>query len=401
MHPQSDPKVLLNAVSPLERGSHVSSETLEFHKRLPGYAPTPVFSVPGLAERLGIGTVLVDDESERLGLPAFKMLGASWASYRSIIERTGIDPTGWSTIEELAALVRPHLPLTLATATDGNHGRAVARFARLVGLDARIWVPVGTVDARIAAIESEGATVSVTDGTYDDAVAEVASVQDDRTLVVSDTSWPGYEIVPQWVIDGYSTMMSEVEEQTSAGGLPDPTVIVAPLGVGALGAAIASHYADHEPRPVIIGAEPTNAACVMAAFEAGEVVTIPGPHDTIMVGLSCGTASPIAFPTIKAALSATVSMDDEWAEESMRLLATEGIVAGETGAAAFATLLALVDRRPDLREELNLGPNDVALVIVTEGATDPVNYRAIVGVDPDAVRRQGWGRKSEVGTLDS
>jgi len=377
MHPQSDPKVLLNAVSPLERGSHVSSETLEFHKRLPGYAPTPVFSVPGLAERLGIGTVLIDDESERLGLPAFKMLGASWASYRSIIECTGIDPTGWSTIEELAALVRPYLPLTLATATDGNHGRAVARFARLVGLDARIWVPVGTVDARIEAIESEGATVSVTDGTYDDAVAEAASVQDDRTLVVSDTSWPGYEIVPQWVI------------------------IVAPLGVGALGAAIASHYADHEPRPVIIGAEPTNAACVMAAFEAGEVVTIPGPHDTIMVGLSCGTASPIAFPTIKAALSATVSIDDEWAEESMRLLAAEGIVAGETGAAAFATLLALVDRRPDLRAGLNLGPNDVALVIVTEGATDPVNYRAIVGVDPDAVRRQGWSRKSEVGTLDS
>jgi diaminopropionate ammonia-lyase len=355
--------------------------------KLPGYMPTPVFSVPALAARLGIGTVLINDESERLGLPAFKMLGASWASYRSIVERTGIDGTSWSTVEELATLVEPYQPLTLATATDGNHGRAVARFARLLGLDARIWVPAGTVSARIEAIESEGATVSVTEGTYDDAVAEAASTANETTLVVSDTSWPGYEVVPQWVIDGYATMMSEVEDQTADQGLPDPTVIVAPMGVGALGAAIASHFADHEPRPVIIGAEPTNAACVMAALEADEIVTIPGPHDTMMVGLSCGTASPIAFPTIKSGLNATVSFDDEWAEESMRLLAKEGIVAGETGAAAFATLLTIVDRRPELRDTLNLGPDDVALVIVTEGATDPMNYKRIVGVEPEEVVR--------------
>jgi diaminopropionate ammonia-lyase len=125
----------------------------------------------------------------------------------------------------------------------------------------------------------------------------------------------------------------------------------------------------------------------MAALEADEIVTIPGPHDTMMVGLSCGTASPIAFPTIKSGLNATVSFDDEWAEESMRLLAKEGIVAGETGAAAFATLLTIVDRRPELRDTLNLGPDDVALVIVTEGATDPMNYKRIVGVEPEEVVR--------------
>ncbi len=385
MTPTSDPKVLLNQISELPPKSFVSQNALHFHQRLPGYMPTPITSVEALARRLGIAAVLVNDESERLGLPAFKMLGASWASYRSIIEHTGIDPDGWSTIEALATLIEPHLPLTLATATDGNHGRAVARFARMVGLSARIWVPAGTVDARIKAIESEGATVTEVDGTYDDAVAAAADAADGSTLVVSDTSWPGYEVVPQWVIEGYSTMLSEVEEQTAEEGLPEPTVIVAPMGVGALGAAIISHYASRQPRPVIIGAEPTNAACVMAALSAGEVVTIPGPHTTIMAGLSCGTASPIAFPTIEAGLSATLSFDDEWAEEAMRLLASEGIVAGETGAAAFASLLALVDRRPDLRDELNLGPEDVALIIVTEGATDPVNYRAVVGVEPERI----------------
>lgn len=378
MPPTSDPKVLLNEISHLPPARGSSRGVLEFHKRLPGYAQTPLRSVPELADRIGIGTVLIKDESERLGLPAFKMLGASWASYRSILAHTGIDPEAWSTLEELVALIDPHLPLTLATATDGNHGRAVARIAGMLGLSARIWVPSGTADARITAIESEGATVTVVDGTYDDAVSTASLVADGSTLVVSDTSWPGYETVPQWVIDGYTTMLSEIDEQTASQGLPDPTTIVAPMGVGALGAAIVRHYAGCDPRPVIVGAEPTNAACVMAAFEADEVVTIPGPHDTIMVGMSCGTASSVALPTIRAGLRATVSFDDEWAEEAMRILAHEGIVAGETGAATFATLLALVDRRPDLRETLNLTADDVALVIVTEGATDPANYQTIV-----------------------
>ncbi|MFV2000550.1 MAG: pyridoxal-phosphate dependent enzyme, partial [Acidimicrobiia bacterium] len=117
-----------------------------------------------------------------------------------------------------------------------------------------------------------------------------------------------------------------------------------------------------------------------------EIVTIPGPHNTMMAGLSCGTASPIAMPAIKAGLTATVSFDDEWAEEAMRLLAAEGIVAGETGAASLATLLTIVDKRPDLRQELNLGPDDVALLIVTEGATDPANYVKVVGMNASEVR---------------
>ncbi len=382
MLPTSEPRVLLNEIS--EPGSIRAAEhdAIEFHRRLPGYDPTPLLSVPGLAERLGIGAVLVNDESERLGLPAFKMLGASWASYRSILEHTGIDADGWVVFDDLVSLVEPHLPLTLATATDGNHGRAVARFAKMLGMAARIWVPEGTVDARINAIESEGATVTVVGGTYDDAVATAAGAADERTLVISDTSWPGYEVVPQWVIDGYSTMMSEVDEQLQEYAFPSPTVIAAPMGVGALGAAIVAHFAEKTPRPVVIGGEPTNAACVMAALEAGEIVTIPGPHITTLAGLNCGTASPIAFPAIKAGLTATVSFDDEWAEEAMRLLAANDIVAGETGASALATLLVLADKRPDLRETLNLGPDDVALVIVTEGATDPENYEAVVGESP-------------------
>src|SRR5215211_277719 len=68
---------------------------LRFHRRLPGYEETPLVDAPGLADALGVGKVLVKDESSRLGLPAFKVLGASWAVYRALEERLGEDFGDW------------------------------------------------------------------------------------------------------------------------------------------------------------------------------------------------------------------------------------------------------------------------------------------------------------------
>jgi diaminopropionate ammonia-lyase len=231
---------------------------LAFHRRLPGYEPTPLRDVPSLAAELGLSQLWVKDESSRLGLPAFKMLGASWATYRLLLTRLaalGIDEPAWSTIDELRASLAPLGPLSLAAATDGNHGRAVARMARLVGYGARIFVPVGTAAARIEGIESEGATVTVVDGTYDDAVRVSAAESADDVLIVSDTSWEGYTEVPRWVIDGYSTIFAEADAQLQ-GVVPD--VVVAQMGVGALTAAVADHYAATS---VVVAVEPVSAAC--------------------------------------------------------------------------------------------------------------------------------------------
>ena len=58
-----------------------------FHERLPGYAETPLVDLPSLAADLGVSRLMVKDESSRFGLPAFKMLGASWASYLALQAR--------------------------------------------------------------------------------------------------------------------------------------------------------------------------------------------------------------------------------------------------------------------------------------------------------------------------
>lgn len=352
-----------------------SRAPLGFHRRLPGYEPTPLRSLLALADELGLAGVLVKDESSRLGLPAFKMLGASWATYRALAGRLGGEVEPWSTVDELRDRLAPLLPLTLATATDGNHGRAVARMARLVGCAARIWVPEHTAAARIEAIESEGAEVSVVAGGYDDAVREAAATAGERTVVVSDTSWEGYHDVPAWVIEGYATIFWEIEDQLAAGGLTPPDVVLIPVGVGALAAAAAAHHRrpDAPDGTLLVAVEPTDAACVLASVEAGGIVTLPGRQESIMAGLNCGTPSPVAWPAVSRGFDWFVAVDDDQAREAMRTLARHGVVAGETGAASLAGLV-------QARDVLDAG--STALVVVTEGATDPAAYREIVGVDP-------------------
>ena len=341
-----------------------------FHRRLPGYSATPLVAVPSLATASGVANLWVKDESTRLGLPAFKILGASWAIYRMLVDRLGHEPE-WRALDDLRAAFTPLGPLRLVAATDGNHGRAVAHMAALLGYESTILVPRGTAIERIAAIEGEGASVTTVDGTYDDAVAASAALADAHTLVVSDTSWPGYTTVPNWVIEGYGTIFAEVDEQL---GSAVPVVVVVQMGVGALAAAVADHFAETS---AIVVVEPDSAACGLAAASAGHPVDVPGPHDSIMAGLNCGQVSLIAWPRIANTVDVFVTVDDRAAEQAMRALATVGIVAGETGAAGLAGLDALLAADPVARG-VDLRGADV-LLVCTEGATDPIAYKRIVG----------------------
>ena len=341
---------------------------LAFHRRLPGYAPTPLVDAPRLADELGLGALAVKDESERLGLPAFKILGASWATYRLLVSRLGHEPQ-WHDLDGLRTALAPLGELTLVAATDGNHGRAVAHVARLLGFRSHIFVPAGTAPARIEGIEEEGAGVTVVDGTYEDAVAASAALASDTVLVVSDTSWAGYTDVPRTVIEGYDTIFAETDEQLDA----PPEIVVVPMGVGALATATVAHYGSSASVAVV---EPLNAACGLRSAEAGKPVTVPGPHTSIMAGLNCGEVSIVAWPRLYAGVDVFIAIDDSAAERGMRDLAGIGIVSGETGAASLAGLRALVDAGPvDPRGKR-------ALVICTEGATDPSAYERIVGHAP-------------------
>jgi diaminopropionate ammonia-lyase len=358
-----------------------SDAALEFHRALDGYEPTPLRDLPGLAAELGLAAACLKDESNRLGLPSFKVLGASWAVYRALLARLGAAaeeiPT-FAALRDAAAAMRP---LSLAAATDGNHGRAVAHMAALLGLGAAIYVPENTVRARIEAIESEGATVTVVEGGYDDAIARSAQDASARCLVISDTSWEGYEEVPAWVIEGYATVSSEIEEQLAGQAAPD--IVAVPIGVGALAAAVVRHYRSApgpaDARPRILGVEPTSAACVLESVAAGEIITLDHPQDSIMAGLNCATPSLVAWPVVSRGIDAYVAVPDARVPEAMRLLAADGVVAGETGAGGLAGMLALAQepQMDEARRALGLDASSRVLLLCTEGATHPEAYERL------------------------
>ncbi|MGH2805398.1 MAG: pyridoxal-phosphate dependent enzyme, partial [Thermoleophilaceae bacterium] len=298
---------------------------LDFHRRLPGYEPTPLVDAAPLARELGIGHVWLKDETERLGLPSFKVMGASWGVIRALSEHVGEDLSALPTVEHIARRLRSHGPLTLAAATDGNHGRALARLGSMLGLAARIFVPAAMAPARRRAIAGEGADLVIVEGGYDDAVARAAGAAGRRCLVISDTSWPGYEDTPRHVIDGYSTILWEVGDELERRGEPPPDLVLAQLGVGAFAAAVARHLKGNDGHCRVVGVEPLAADCVRASLAVGRIVTV-ATSETVMSGLHCGTASLVAWPYVEAGLDAILAIDDAIAVDGVRRLARLGVL---------------------------------------------------------------------------
>jgi diaminopropionate ammonia-lyase len=329
---------------------------------MPGYAPTPLIPVPDLAQHWGVGSVWVKDESNRLGLPAFKVLGASWAVNRAVSAAAGRSPA--HSLDELQALTAERRP-ALVTATDGNHGRALARMAGILGLPARIYVPGGLHPSTVEAIRSESATVIDTGVIYDEAVNRAAAETGDGELLIQDTAWEGYEEVPSWIIDGYSTLFAEIDEQ-----LPQPADVVAvPTGVGSLLQSALQHYraAGRPHRPKVLAVEPATAACVTASLAAGTPVSVDTSAPTSMAGLNCGTVSSTAWPAIRASLDAGVGVTDAETAQALGFLHDQGIPVGPCGAASLAGLEAAW-LSPEGPRALGLGPDATVVLLSTEGA---------------------------------
>jgi diaminopropionate ammonia-lyase len=370
---------------PADAGSVDELRPRTFHRTMPGYEVTPLIPMDDLADRLGLRGIWVKDESWRLELPSFKILGGSWAVHRLVLERAG-RAAGVVGFDELRDIATSLGPTTLVTATDGNHGRGVARAARLLGFEAVVYVPEGTVQPRIDAIRSEGARVVVHPGNYDAAVARAArDGQDNGWELVADVAVGDDVDVPTWVMDGYDTIFDEADEQLPA----PPTSVFVQAGVGALTGAAVRHYlrraAAGAPLPSFATVEPVTAACLMASASAGHLLTIDAGQESIMAGLNCGTPSSVAWPSILATVGVYLAVPDERAREAMRVLADVGIVSGESGAAGLAGLLE-AGGRPDVRAELGLDADARVLVLNTEGDTDPEAYSRIVGRTPEEVR---------------
>ncbi len=367
----------------------ITNEARAFHAQLPGYEMTPLKRLSNLATRLGLGSIWVKDESARMRLNAFKALGGSFAIYRFICQQMGRDRMTFA--ELMSNEVRAVLgDVTFTSATDGNHGKGLAWAARKLGFPCVIYVHKNTSQARIDAIAAYDAEVRVVDGNYDDAVRQCE--QDARAngwQVISDTSWPGYEDVPMWVMQGYTTLLGETQEQLAAQGIVKPTHIFLQAGVGAFAAAMIAFYEKlfGADGPITVVVEPRAAACLYHSMEIGdgEPYSVTGELDTIMAGLACGEPSPLAWQILWDCADFVVTAPDYVAAKGMRMYGVplKGdpyVISGESGAVTLGTLAFIMqyEGAAALREQLQLDENSRVLLINTEGNTDPDYFRNVV-----------------------
>lgn len=368
----------------------------KFFKQYPGYRPTPLHALPGLAAEAGISNIYVKDESTRLGLNSFKPLGGFYAIARVIAEKLGIDylQAGYNYLssEEAGKILGK---ITFTTATDGNHGRGVAMAATAFGHHARVYLPRGSKASRVRAVEEEGGTAIVTDFNYDDTVSYVSDLAEEKGYtVVQDTVMEGYNKIPAWIMQGYALMIKEILDTIEDSSHPAhptplryPTHIILQAGVGSFPAAVAGYLLERlgERAPSIIIAEPENAACFFkSASGDGTPLSVGGDLETIMAGLACGVPNPTAWDILKINAGHFLSLPDWVAARGVRVLRCPiypdpPVISGESGSVGTGLLSILgLERFESLKSSLDMDKDTIALVFNTEGVTDPVLNREIL-----------------------
>ena len=376
-----------------ERREDISAFSVEeaakarrFHSTFSAYEKTPLLSLEKLAEKMGVKSVYLKDESFRFGLNAFKVLGAGYAIANEIGRRIGKEITELSAESILSKETKEKIgDITFVTATDGNHGRGVAWTANQLGQKSVVYMPKGSAMERLENIRKEGAEADIMDMNYDEAVRLAQKMAEEKEwIVVQDTAWEGYEDIPRWIMQGYTTMGHEIMEQ-----IPEkPTHIFLQAGVGSMAGAMTGFFSNlyAEEKPIIAIVEPAKADCLYQTAKAdnGKLHIVTGDMDTIMAGLACGEPCTIGWDVLKGYADAFIRCPEYMAADGMRILAAPAkgdaaVVAGESGAAAFGAMtnILLDESLAEYKKMLKLDENSRILCISTEGDTDKENYRNI------------------------
>lgn len=379
-----------NNLYPVDRfGPENAEKARSFHRSFPEYKETPLADLGALARELGVASIHVKDESYRFGLNAFKVLGGSYTIGNYIAKKVGLSIEDLPYERMISQEIKEKLgQITFVTATDGNHGCGIAWIANRLGQKCVVYMPKGSAEERLHNIQALGADASITELNYDDAV-RLAKEGEDRYgwVLVQDTAWDGYEEIPGWIMEGYTTMAAEATDQLYG---EKPTHVFLQAGVGAMSGAICGYFASlygDENRPIITIVEPDQADCIYQTAKAndGNLHVVTGDMNSIMAGLCCGEPCSIGWNVLRDHADHFISMPDCVAAEGMRILGNPlpgdpRVISGESGAATFG-FVAEVLRNPelsDLKEKLQLNQDSRILCFSTEGNTDRENYRRIV-----------------------
>lgn len=391
-------KIVTNSTNDEEKvdldfiNEEVTEKAYKFHSSFPQYNPTPLVELKNLATMFGVKDIFVKDESYRFGLNAFKVLGGSFAIGKYIAEKLGLDIDDLPYEKLISKEVKDKLgDITFVTATDGNHGRGVAWAAHELQQNCVVIMPSGSALERRDNIRALGAKCDIMDDLNYDECVRLANkyAEENDWVMVQDTAWDGYEKIPTWIIQGYSTLAKEAKKQ-----LEDknqlPTHIFLQAGVGSFATGVTGYFASSfkgDKKPFIGLVEPEKANCNFITAEAndGKIHNVTGKMDTIMAGLACGEPVTVGWPVLKSYADAFLSIPDSAAARGMRIYGNPlkddtRIISGESGAATMGALSEILQRKDleEIKNKLHIDENSVILLISTEGDTDFAHYRKVV-----------------------
>lgn len=363
---------------------HSGKSAQQAISKWPGYEISPLRKLAGFAQQCGVGSVYYKDESDRFGLKSFKALGGSYAVACQLLVEIKKQTGGQPSMDDLfSGVYAEHVSeITVATATDGNHGRSVAWGAKMFGCQCVIYIHAEVSEGREQAMAKYGADVRRIDGNYDDSVKVVAEeAEHNHWIIISDNSYPGYLEIPKFVTAGYAVMLGEAVEQLN-GHIPSHVFIQG--GCGGLASAVCGYFWDlwGEKRPRLIIVEPVNANCLQLSALHGKMMVVGGALETLMAGLSCGEVSQIAWEILATGADDFITLPERFVPLAMQAMARgcgddPSIEAGESAVAGVGALLALANDDP-ARAALGICADSSVLVFGTEGATDPALYQQLI-----------------------
>jgi diaminopropionate ammonia-lyase len=334
------------------------ARALEFFHAQDNYEVSPLVEIDGPGGR----TVQAKLETHRMGLGAFKALGAPYAVARIIaqgwLEKTGeaIGPDRMKDAD-IRAFASGH---TFVCASAGNHGMGVAAGARNMGAKARIHLARTVPEGFAARLRTLGAEVVRSGDVYEDSIAAaIADSLSTGATHLADGTWEGYTEIPKWVMEGYCVIAEELRETYEAKG-SWPTHVYLQAGVGGLAAAMAHMIRLNwavQPRLIIV--EPEAAACLQASHLAGKPVRGDGPESS-MGRLDCKEPSIVAWDVLERCDVHYATLSEEEGEAAAQALAGQGIATTPSGAAGYGALCKTDDFFPS---DKDIRP----LVIISEG----------------------------------
>lgn len=288
---------------------------------------TPLVPVPGLASGLSVKP----ESLQPVG--SFKLRGA------------------YTAISSLSDAQRRR---GVVTHSSGNHGRAVAYAAALLGVHAVVVVPRTAPETKLAAITAAGAELVTVEPTM---AARVAAADE---VVARD----GAAFVPPFddrrVIAGQGTVGLEI-----AADAPEVDLVVVPVSGGGLISGIAAAIAALCPAAVVVGAEPAFAADARDSLRRGRRVawSAASTARTVADALRVEQVGVLPWAHLRRYVADIVTVTDEEMLAAVRALALDARLIAEPGGAA--AVAAMMFRRAELPVAAK------AVAVVSGGNIDP------------------------------